>query len=995
MKKNKLSLVMLLMVLLLVQAFLISCKKDHEPESSGGIPEWGPLPGSFSWQTTATGILQVTLNYPSQPETSCRFDVYYSHQGNKQVYAGEISGSKPVSISLQVPSFVRTLQLVCVSPTGIRVQNEVTFSSEMTCNFSIQTAKSGTAFTDSDGDGIGDAIDDFPNDSDKAFRYSYPASGGFLKSPMVPWSWATLCYEDLWPALGDFDMNDLVINYNYEIVTNASHIVRTIEAHYLVKAAGAKSSWENGFGVELTGLPPLDVESVTGCVMGGGSQISLTSSGLEKGTNGQPLNPAVIIPFENYQTVIHRTGMGYFNTMPGQPEGYGDQVDIVVDLINTTTLTDANILPSAFHPFLFVDNKRPWEIHLCDQPPTDLANMSLFGTLQDASNPSQHTWYKTRDGLPWAIDLPIDFAYAAEYQDIRLAYPKIIAWAQSGGVTNTDWYLWPNPTYLYYTSGTPNLSTGLIAYYPFNGNANDATGNGNNGTVTGAMLTSNPQGESNKAYYFSGSGCSTRIDANINTSTITNAMTLAFWVMRTGNGCISPRVMEFWPGGEATSQLVVSDDHAHQGHFSLSHRVQGGLVELISNSFPYNEWVYLVYTNDGVTACLYENGVLEQTKPSPGIPILAGDVAFGRMNHPAWDAFEGKLDEIRLYSRALSQSEVLALYGEGGGATTTPTWELLIPSSQYNGNEVSFNSMAYDPENSLLYSATIQKVYQFNLKTRSVSVIPSSNPLARMDAFVYDYTNNRLLGVRSGRDKVYALPVTGGTWTETYPGGLDIESYDGLFFWNAATGSIGFFGGYGLYMMKNWIWENDGSGWSNPYPNNNNCNPAKRTGSIAFGGTGSNKVYIFSGVGSCDGNQFSQSCSLGSPVGNNIGVYCWLRDLWELDLSTHTFTNILPVNNQSIQQIGEFAFDYQHNTFYQLGGYVPSEIYNPSYSPDYSNTVYRFRRGMDEGFEELPISGTPPPVVSGSGYYQGTTVYDPVFNRVIWARNDGIWAINL
>jgi LruC domain-containing protein len=993
MKKNKLTPMMLLLVLLLGQALLFSCKKDHEPESSGGIQDWGSLPGSFSWQTTAIGVLHVTLKYPSQPETACRFDIYYNHQGNKQVYAGGISGSKPVSISVQVPSFVGNLQLVCVSPTGTRVQKEVTFSSEMTCDLSIQDEKSGTAFTDKDGDGLGDAIDDFPDDPDKAFRYSYPASGGMMKSPLVPWSWATLCFEDLWPGMGDFDMNDLVINYNYEVVTNASHIVRTIEAHYVVKAAGAKSSWENGFGVELTGVPPLDVESVTGCVMDGGNQILLTSSGLEKGTNGQPLNPAVIIPFENYQTVIHRTEMGYFNTMPGQPEGYGDQVDIVVDLINTTTLTDANILPAAFHPFLFVDNKRTWEIHLCDQPPTDLANMSLFGTLQDASNPSQNKWYKTRGGLPWAIDLPVDFAYAAEYQDIRLAYPQIVTWARSGGVTNTDWYLYPDPTYLYSPSGTPNLSTGLIAYYPFNGNASDATGNGNNGTVTGAVLTNDRHGETNKSYYFSGSGCSTRIDADINTSSITNAMSLAFWVMRTGSGCIAPRVMEFWPGSDATSQLVV--DIGARDHYSISHWVSGGVLSLASGTFSNNQWVHLVYTNDGTTACVYQNGQLIQSKPSPGLPVLAGDVAFGRMNHPAWDAFEGKLDEIRLYNRSLTQSEVLTLYGEGGGVASTPTWELLIPSSQYDGNEVSFNAMAYDPVNNLLYSATIQKVYQFNLKTRSVAVIPASNPLGRMDAFVYDYTNNRLLGVRAGRDKVYALPVTGGTWTETYPGSFDSESYRSLLFWNPANNSIGFFGGYGGFMMKNWIWENDGTGWNNPYPDNNNCNPAKRTGNMAFGGIGSNMVYIFSGIGSCDGNQFSQSCSLGSPVGNDIGVYCWLRDLWELDLTTHTFANILPVNNQTIHQMGEFTCDYLHNTFFQVGGYIPNETYNPSYIPDYSNTVYRYRRGIDAGFEELQISGTPPPVVPADDSFHVTTVYDPVFNRVIWARSDGIWAINL
>ena len=50
----------------------------------------------------------------------------------------------------------------------------------------------------------------------------------------------------------------------------------------------------------------------------------------------------------------------------------------------------------------------------------------------------------------------------------------------------------------------PFLTNGLVAYYPFNGNANDATGNGNNGTVHGAVLTTNRFGDVNSAYLFDG-----------------------------------------------------------------------------------------------------------------------------------------------------------------------------------------------------------------------------------------------------------------------------------------------------------------------------------------------------------------------------------------------------------------------------------------------------------------------------------------------------------
>jgi len=48
------------------------------------------------------------------------------------------------------------------------------------------------------------------------------------------------------------------------------------------------------------------------------------------------------------------------------------------------------------------------------------------------------------------------------------------------------------------------LKDGLVAYYPFNGNANDESGNGNNGTVYGATLTTDRFGNTNKAYSFDG-----------------------------------------------------------------------------------------------------------------------------------------------------------------------------------------------------------------------------------------------------------------------------------------------------------------------------------------------------------------------------------------------------------------------------------------------------------------------------------------------------------
>jgi hypothetical protein len=57
---------------------------------------------------------------------------------------------------------------------------------------------------DSDGDGVSDQFDDYPDDPLRAFNNFYPSEDGF----------GTLAFEDLWPGKGDFDFNDMVIDYS-------------------------------------------------------------------------------------------------------------------------------------------------------------------------------------------------------------------------------------------------------------------------------------------------------------------------------------------------------------------------------------------------------------------------------------------------------------------------------------------------------------------------------------------------------------------------------------------------------------------------------------------------------------------------------------------------------------------------------------------------------------------------------------------------------------
>lgn len=209
------------------------------------------------------------------------------------------------------------------------------------------------------------------------------------------------------------------------------------------------------------------------------------------------------------------------------------------------------------------------------------------------------------------------------------------------------------------------LKDGLVAYYPFSGNAGDSSGNGNHGTVNGATLTTDRFGNTNSAYFFSGAACDTRIDAQINTTTIStsNEYSVSFWVKKMGDGCmIHPRIMEFFdPNNIGALQLnwdvsgpnvlMVETGNSTSNYLNLLYSIPNWL----------NEWHQMVVVCNTSELKLYDNGINVNTAVFTGLPRLASSVSFGRMNHPSYNTFKGCLDDIRIYNRALSQSEVTYL----------------------------------------------------------------------------------------------------------------------------------------------------------------------------------------------------------------------------------------------------------------------------------------------------------------------------------------------
>jgi LruC domain-containing protein len=281
---------------------------------------------------------------------------------------------------------------------------------------------------DSDGDGISNAFDDFPDNPGQAFNNYYPSEN----------SNGTLSFEDLWPEKGDYDMNDVVIDYNFNQVTNGQNKVVSITGAMTLRAMGA--GYKNGFGIQLPILTN-QVTSATGMHITE-SYITNSANGTESGQS-----KATVIVFDNGYTVLQKPAADPYvgvNTSPGCIYVNPVTININIGLSAPVSLSVLGTPP--YNPFVIVNKTRGREIHLVNKSPTDLADPTLFGTGDDTSIPGSNRYYSTSNNLPWAFDIIDQFDYPIEKKPILNGYLKFAPWTTSGGAVNYDWFA-PNPGY--------------------------------------------------------------------------------------------------------------------------------------------------------------------------------------------------------------------------------------------------------------------------------------------------------------------------------------------------------------------------------------------------------------------------------------------------------------------------------------------------------------------------------------------------------------------
>ena len=220
------------------------------------------------------------------------------------------------------------------------------------------------------------------------------------------------------------------------------------------------------------------------------------------------------------------------------------------------------------------------------------------------------------------------------------------------------------------------LNNGLVAYYPFNGNANDESGNGNNGTVNGATLTTDRFGNSGKAYSFDGVNDYIASISN-NLPLGNNARTISLWFYNDSTSSNSIETGCFISYGEINTSpncgklFDVFLVYGNNGCYINTHNYGN----YISNVFMANKWNNVIIKYDGISLSnlnIFVNGQrmtdnffnycgLTQLNTT-STELLIGK-SYNSYDSPHHYPFNGKIDDIRIYNRALTQEEISYLAG--------------------------------------------------------------------------------------------------------------------------------------------------------------------------------------------------------------------------------------------------------------------------------------------------------------------------------------------
>ncbi len=263
-------------------------------------------------------------------------------------------------------------------------------------------------------------------------------------------TYTTLAYEDMYPIVGDYDMNDVVMKLRIvEYIQNET----VYKIRFIGKLAALGAGYHNGFAVRLENILSSNVrgDSINWKIDG----VSQTSSPLKLGST-----EAIIVFSDNLTEQIELTeSCNYYRAQKDCLYRAMPHWQLDIELVNPVAINDMPSMP--YDPYIFASSNRyhgsevanilgsdpgyKLEVHLKNKAPTSLFHMPLLGASDDRSNADLNHYFFSDNGMAWGIEVPIDWQHPLEKMRLDTVYPEFIEFAKDNSrQTNPTWYTSPD-----------------------------------------------------------------------------------------------------------------------------------------------------------------------------------------------------------------------------------------------------------------------------------------------------------------------------------------------------------------------------------------------------------------------------------------------------------------------------------------------------------------------------------------------------------------------